>query len=101
MPDRVRRFVEVMEEHSTPELTRSFFDRMRALAMGELEVERTMLTKEGPLKYTEKLPPDAAFAKLYLDRVYGPVKERDLGPALQEALAGLPDDVLVVLRRAA
>ena len=43
----------------------------------------------------------AAFAKLYLDRVYGPVKERDLGPALAEALAGLPDDVLVVLRRAA
>jgi hypothetical protein len=98
MPDRVRKFLDVMEEHATPEKTRFFFDRMRALALGELEV--TKHTPDGA-EYRTKLPPDAAFAKLYLDRVYGPVKERDLGPALAEALAGLPDDVLVVLRRAA
>ena len=97
VPRRVQQFLEVMEQHSAPELTRALFQRLRDLALGELTVMRHCMTKEGPVAYEEKLPPDPAFAKLYLDRVYGPVRDANLVP--EGFLDDAPDEVLMYIRR--
>ena len=41
--------------------------------------------------------PDAGFAKIFLERVLGPVKDRDVVP--EDLLADAPDEVLVWIRR--
>ena len=95
-PDRIRRFQEILDEHGDEERTRALFERLRQLAMGELTVTRHAMTLSGPVPYEVTLPPDPAFAKLYMDRVYGPVKER--GDGLDEVLAEMPDEVLIRIR---
>ena len=96
VPKRVREFQAVLDEHGDEERTRALFDRLRQLAMGELKVTRHAMTMAGPVAYEATLPPDPAFAKLYMERVYGPVKDKDDG--LEAVLAEMPDEVLIRIR---
>ena len=70
-------------EHRNPENMRAVFDRLRALALGEVV---TVATPDGSADV--ELHAEPAFMKLYLERVMGPVKE------LEPDLADAPDEVL-------
>lgn len=72
-------------EHRNPENMRKVFRRLKNLATKDRV--RTFIDKKGEA-HTSVTPPDAAFMKLYLERVLGPVK--DLEPDLSDA----PDAVL-------
>lgn len=62
------------EEHRTPEKAREVFGRLRSLAMDD--VTRVFFDKDGePHESVEQ--PNPAFMKLYLERVWGPVKAVD------------------------
>ena len=71
-------------EHRNPENMRAVFDRLRALALGEV----VRVPGDGDEPDQVQLRAEPAFMKLYLERVMGPVKE------LEPDLADAPDEVL-------
>lgn len=73
------------EEHRSVDRMREVFDRLRALAMGEV-VELTFRGQPVGLQ----LRADPRFMALYLDRVIGPVTNQDAVRGLaKELLAGM------------
>lgn len=60
-------------EHRNVEKSKELYTRLRALALGEVIVV-PYCGPNGDIELKATLTADPAFMKLYLDRVYGPVK---------------------------
>lgn len=89
-PAKLRAIEEMIDKnHRNVEVMREVFDRLKALALGEV-VE---VFHKGELVGL-RLQADAAFMKLYLDRVLGPVKEQMDGDEFDELLKGAPQPVV-------
>jgi len=73
-------------EHRNLDNMKAVFDRLRALALGEVV---TVTDQHG--RTDIELQADPAYMKLYLERVMGPVRE------LEPDLSHLPDDVIRAL----
>ena len=80
------------DEHRTVTNIRTVFDRLKALALGEV-VSVMVPGGEGETELT--LRADSRFMALYLDRILGPVKQL----ISEEDLADAPDAVIEWLRR--
>ncbi len=90
-PKKLREIEAMLDaEHRTVENMRAVFAKLKAIALGEATCET--VTKDGDV--IEFRPPaDGAFAKLYLERVLGPVKEVE-----EIDLSDAPPEVLTYLR---
>lgn len=96
-PKRVREFERMLvKEHLNLDSMRALFERLRALAMGEVVIV-PVVTASGEMQLTAKLEADPAFMKLYLDRLLGPVKAKD-DELPADFFADAPTEVLEFLR---
>ncbi len=77
--------------HRNADNLRFVFERLKDLAMGDYEM--TKVDEDG-VETKVKLRPDAAFMKMYLERLLGPPKEHEDELDLSDA----PAEVLAYLR---
>lgn len=70
-PRKLREIEKLLNtEHRNIEKMREVFERLRALAMGEVIIV-PVVTAAGTMELTAKVDADPAFMKLYLERVMG------------------------------
>lgn len=95
-PKRVREFEKMLSKvHGSPEKMLELMDRLRNLAMGEPELV-TVANADGTFEVEAKIKADAAFMKLYLDRLLGPAVANDELP--ENFLEGASPEVIEFLR---
>jgi hypothetical protein len=96
---RVQEFQKLLnKEHRNLEATRELFQRLRALAMGETTLV-PVVTRDGTVKVEARIKADAAFMKLYLDRVWGTAKPFEAGMDLTDAPQSVIDYLTEKLRK--
>jgi len=93
-PKRIREFEALLnKEHRNMDKMRELFNRLRALAMGDI-VLVPVCTAEGTIEVKAELHADARFMQLYLDRLLGPAKAFEDDFDLSDA----PSEVIEYLR---
>lgn len=91
---KIKEFQKLLNnEHLDIDKMRELFNRLRALAMGEI-ILVPVVTAQGTMEMVCKLEADARFMQLYLDRLLGPAKAIDEDMDLSDA----PAEVIEYLR---